>query len=214
MKQTPNVRPRACARTEEWSNLQPGRPHDVSGLSSAVTSGHPSETPSSFIPRTRSGRVPNVASTSGERAIVRRHGPLRRAALRNVDLRPSVDNEREKTPVKIVESSHRQEVLVRRLSPPVEALAALGAEYSRRHHRMGEERRAAGAGLPQAVVKSYASSEACSCPASDCFFFSFKKFRFEDNRQTCIPCGTHKSSQWRTGGERARQHQLYFTGRG
>ena len=75
-----------------------------------------------------------------------------------------------------------------------------------------KERRAAGAGLPRAVVKSYAPSEACLCPVSDCFFFSFMKFRFEDNRQTCIPCGTHKSSQWRTGGERARQYQLYFTG--
>ena len=130
MKQTPNVRPRACARTEEWSDLQPGRPHDVSGLSSAVTSGHPSETPSSFIPRTRSSRVPNVASTSGERAIVRRHGPLRRAALRNVDLRPSVENEREKKPVKIVE---REQFTPARSScaPPVTARRSAGCTWGR-----------------------------------------------------------------------------------
>ena len=77
-----------------------------------------------------------------------------------------------------------------------------------------KERRATGVGLPRAVVKSYAPSKACLCPASDCFFSSFKKFRFEDNRETCIPCGTHKSSGWRTAGERARQYQLYFTGQG
>ena len=74
--------------------------------------------------------------------------------------------------------------------------------------------RAAGAGLPRVVVKSFVLSEACLCPSSDCFYFSLKKFRFEDNRQTCIPYGTHKSSCWRTGGERARQYQLYFTGEG
>ena len=28
----------------------------------------------------------------------------------------------------------------------------------------------------------------------------------------CVPCGSEKSSFWRTGGERAQQYQLYFTG--
>ena len=74
VKQTPNARPRARARTEEWSNLQSGRLHGDSGGRSAVTSGHPSETSSAFIRCT--GRVPSVASDSGERAIVRRHLPL------------------------------------------------------------------------------------------------------------------------------------------
>ncbi|CAM9604861.1 unnamed protein product [Ascophyllum nodosum] len=74
VKQTPNARPRARARTEEWSNLQSGRLHGDSGGRSAVTSGHPSETSSAFIRCT--GRVPSVASDSGERAIVRRHLPV------------------------------------------------------------------------------------------------------------------------------------------
>ena len=77
-----------------------------------------------------------------------------------------------------------------------------------------KECRAAGAGLPIAVVKSFVPSEACLCPSGDCFYSSLITFRKEGHQHSCIPCGANKSSCWRTGGERARQYQLYFTGEG
>ena len=66
VKQTPNVRPRARARTEEWSGSQSDRVDVVSGGSSAVTSGQSSEGSSRVLLGTRSGRIRTCASMSGE----------------------------------------------------------------------------------------------------------------------------------------------------
>ena len=66
VKQTPNVRPRARARTEEWSDLQSDQDDVVSGGSSAVTSGQSSECSSRVLLGTRSGRTRMCASMSGE----------------------------------------------------------------------------------------------------------------------------------------------------
>ena len=57
MKQTPNVRLRARARTEEWPDSQLDRVDVVSGGSSAVTSGQSSDASSGVLIGTGSGRV-------------------------------------------------------------------------------------------------------------------------------------------------------------
>ena len=66
VKQTPNIRPRARARTEEWSGSQSDRVDVVSGGSSGVTSGQSSEGSSRGLLGTRSGRIRTCASMSGE----------------------------------------------------------------------------------------------------------------------------------------------------
>ena len=73
-KQTPNVRPRARARTEEESDSKLYRVDVVSGGSSAVTSGQSSEGSSRVFLGTRSGRVRTCASMSGVGTNRKRRG--------------------------------------------------------------------------------------------------------------------------------------------
>ena len=167
VKQTPNARPRARARTEEWSDLQSGRLHDVSEGNSAVTSGQPSETSSSFIRRTQSGRVPNVASNSGERAIVRRNGP------------PPVYGLAQCGSTALWEMNGEgpgEDCGGGVFHTGEEFLCTACYRTSNRWKHMGpnllddaiawaKECRAAGAGLPRAVVKSFVPLEACLCPS-------------------------------------------------
>ena len=214
MKQTPNARPRARARTEEWSNLQSGRLHGDSGGSSAVTSGHPSETSSAFIRRTRSGRVPNVASDSGERAIVGRRGtpPACGLAQCGSTARWEMSGEGPCEDCGGGVSHTGEEFLCAACHRPSNSWRHLGPGLLDDAIAWAKECRAAGTGLPGAVVKSFVPSQACLCKASDCFFLGLKRFRTEGSRQVCVPCGSQKSKYWRTGGERAQQYQLYFTG--
>ena len=178
--------------------------------------GSPLETSSSFIRRTRSGGVPNVASNSVERAIMRRHGPPPVCGLAQCGStalwRISGEGPGEDCGVGVIHTGE-------------EFLCVACHRTSNRWKHMGpnplddaitwaKECRATVAGLPRAVVKSSVPLEACLRPSSDSFYFSLKKFRFKDNLQTCIPCGTDKSRCWRTGGERGRQYQLYSTGEG
>ena len=88
----------------------------------------------------------------------------------------------------------------------------LGPIYFEDAIRWVGECRAAGGGLPTAVVESFAPSEACLCSSGDCFLANLRKCRDKSQRRECIPCGTNKSDWWKTGGERAGQYQLYFTG--
>ena len=217
VKQTPNARSRARARTEEWSDAQSGRLHGVSGGSSAMTSGQFFETSSSFIRRTRSGRVPNVASTSGEGAIVRRRGSLPACGLAKCGSTAGWEMSGER-PCEdcgggVIHTG--EEFLCAACHRTSNRWTHLGPNLLDDAIAWANECRAVGAGLPRAVVKSFVPSEACLCPSGDCFYFNLMKVRLESNRQTTrIPCGTNKSSYWRTGGERVRQYQLYFTGEG
>ena len=77
-----------------------------------------------------------------------------------------------------------------------------------------EQCRAAGEGLPTCVVESFVPSTSCLCSRSDCFFANFAKHRSKITRNMCVPCGSTTSSQWRNGGGRAEQYQLFFEGAG
>ena len=75
VKQTPNVRPRARAKTEEWSDSQSNHVDGVSGGNSAVTSAQSSEASSRVSLGNRSGRVRRSASMSREGTNEKRPGP-------------------------------------------------------------------------------------------------------------------------------------------
>ena len=217
MKQTPNARPRARARTEERPDAQFGGLHGVSGGSRTMTLCQFSEASSSSIGRTRSGRVQNVQYTSEERdVVVPRDGSFPACGLARcgstavwemIGERPC-----ENCGGGVIHTS--EEFLCAACHRTSNRWKHLGPDLLDDAIAWANECRAAGVGLPRAVVKSFVPSEACLCPLGDCFYHNLTKVRLEGNRRTCISCGTNKGSRWRTGGERARQYQLYFTGEG
>ena len=196
MKQTSNVRPRARARTEEWSDLKSNRVDVVSGRSSAETSGQSSEGSSRVFLGTRSGRVRTCASTSGERTNRTRRGLF---------------------PVCSLEKSGSSARLAMGGKGPCEDrgggvihtgedfLCAACRHTSPRWYHLGpnlgddaiewvKECRAVDAGLPTAVVKSFVPSGACLCSSGDCFFSNLRRYREKSQDHACIPCDTNKST--------------------
>ena len=216
VKQTMNVRPRARARTEEWSDSQSDRVDGVSGGTSVVTSGQSSEASSRVVLGTRSGRVLKCASMSGEGTHRNRSRSLPACGLTKCgstagwalggegpceDCGGGVIHTGEDF---LCAACHRTSPRWYHLGPNLrdDAIAWV------------QDCRAAGAGLPTVVVKSFVPSGACLCSSGDCFFANLRKYREKSQQRACIPCGTNKSGRWRNGGERARQYQLYFTGEG
>ena len=196
VKQTPNVRPRAQARTEKWSNSKAYRYDVVSGGSSAGTSGQSSEGSSRVFLGTRSGRVRTCASMFGEGTNRKRRGSFPMCSLEKSgssarwamggkgaceDCGGGVIHTGEDF---LCAACHRTSPRWYYLGPNLRDGAITWAK----------ECRVVGADLPTAAVKSFVPLGACLCSSGDCFFSNLRKYGEKSQDHARIPCHTNKST--------------------
>ncbi|CAM9236144.1 unnamed protein product [Ascophyllum nodosum] len=189
VKQTPNVRPRARARTEEWSDSQSDCVDGVSGGSSAVTSAQSPEASSGVSLSTRSGRVRRSASMSREGTNRKRRGPQPACSLEKCGSTAGWamcgEGPCEDCGGGVIHA--RDDFLCAAYHRTAPHWHHLGPSYLEDAIIWVGECRAAGGGLPTAVVESFVPSGACLCSSGDCFLANLRKHRDKSQRRECIP---------------------------